>query len=219
MRIQSISTDPAYQAQCRAAAEFVAGDLGSLGFETAVRPTAGHPVVVGKGGGGSAGPQVLFYGHYDVQPVDPLDLWETPPFQPRIATLARWPQDHRRARRLRRQGSGDDLHRGLPRVQGGDRPFAVADHDDDRGRGGVRLEPSVRLRQGQCRRVPPRLRARLRHQHVGRRHARDHDLAARAGLRGGEAHLRRPRSAFRIVRRRRAEPATGAGEIARRAAR
>jgi len=88
MRIQSISTDPAYQAQCRAAAEFVAGDLGSLGFDAAVRPTAGHPVVVGKGGNGSAGPHVLFYGHYDVQPVDPLDLWETPPFSPRIATLA-----------------------------------------------------------------------------------------------------------------------------------
>ncbi len=87
MRIQSISTDPAYQAQCRAAAEFVAGDLGSLGFETGVRPTAGHPVVVGKGGGGAAGPHVLFYGHYDVQPVDPLDLWETPPFSPRLATL------------------------------------------------------------------------------------------------------------------------------------
>ncbi len=86
MRIQSISTDPAYQAQCRAAAEFVAHDLGSLGFETGVRPTAGHPVVVGKGGG-AAGPHVLFYGHYDVQPVDPLDLWETPPFSPRLATL------------------------------------------------------------------------------------------------------------------------------------
>jgi acetylornithine deacetylase/succinyl-diaminopimelate desuccinylase-like protein len=87
LRIQSISTDPAFAAQCRAAAEFVAGDLSSLGFDTGVRPTAGHPVVVGKGGNGSAGPHVLFYGHYDVQPVDPLDLWETPPFSPRIATL------------------------------------------------------------------------------------------------------------------------------------
>jgi acetylornithine deacetylase/succinyl-diaminopimelate desuccinylase-like protein len=87
LRIQSISTDPAFAAQCQAAAQFVAGDLGSLGFDTGVRPTAGHPVVVGKGGEGSAGPRVLFYGHYDVQPVDPLDLWETPPFSPRIATL------------------------------------------------------------------------------------------------------------------------------------
>jgi acetylornithine deacetylase/succinyl-diaminopimelate desuccinylase-like protein len=87
LRIQSISTDPAFAAQCRAAAQFVAGDLDSLGFDSGVRPTAGHPVVVGKGGNGAAGPRVLFYGHYDVQPVDPLDLWETPPFVPRIATL------------------------------------------------------------------------------------------------------------------------------------
>jgi acetylornithine deacetylase/succinyl-diaminopimelate desuccinylase-like protein len=87
LRIQSISTDPAFAAQCRAAAQFVAGDLASLGFDSSVRPTAGHPVVVGKGGNGAAGPRVLFYGHYDVQPVDPLDLWETPPFAPRIATL------------------------------------------------------------------------------------------------------------------------------------
>src|SRR6202040_4440561 len=56
-------------------------------FDTGVRPTAGHPVVVGKGGG-SAGPHVLFYGHYDVQPVDPLELWETPPFSPRLVTRA-----------------------------------------------------------------------------------------------------------------------------------
>ena len=53
LRIQSISTDPAYKDQCRAAAEYVAGDLGSLGFDTSVRPTAGHPVVVGTGGAGS----------------------------------------------------------------------------------------------------------------------------------------------------------------------
>jgi acetylornithine deacetylase/succinyl-diaminopimelate desuccinylase-like protein len=87
MRIQSISTDPAYRQQCRAAAEHVARDLDSLGLAADLRPTPGHPVVVGKGGNGS-GPRVLFYGHYDVQPVDPLDLWEAPPFAPRLAELA-----------------------------------------------------------------------------------------------------------------------------------
>jgi acetylornithine deacetylase/succinyl-diaminopimelate desuccinylase-like protein len=86
LRIQSVSTDPAYAQHCRDAAEFVSNDLASLGFETSVRPTGGHPVVVGKAPNGS-GPRVLFYGHYDVQPVDPLDLWETPPFEPRITTL------------------------------------------------------------------------------------------------------------------------------------
>ena len=86
LRIPSISTDPAYAAHCQTAANHVAADLKSLGFATEIRPTGGHPVVVGKAANG-AGPRVLFYGHYDVQPVDPLDLWETPPFEPRIATL------------------------------------------------------------------------------------------------------------------------------------
>jgi len=94
LRIQSVSTDPAYAGQCRVAAEHVAADLRTLGFETSVRPTEGHPIVVGKSRHGAAGasgnghgPRVLFYGHYDVQPVDPLDLWKTPPFEPRVETL------------------------------------------------------------------------------------------------------------------------------------
>lgn len=87
LRIASVSTDPAYKDQCRAAAEHVASDLRSIGFDATVRPTEGHPVVVGKSNSAS-GPRVLFYGHYDVQPVDPLDLWKTPPFEPRIETLA-----------------------------------------------------------------------------------------------------------------------------------
>jgi acetylornithine deacetylase/succinyl-diaminopimelate desuccinylase-like protein len=86
LRIASVSTDPAFKDQCRAAAEHVAADLKSIGFEASVRPTAGHPVVVGKSNG-AAGPRVLFYGHYDVQPVDPLSQWKTPPFEPRIETL------------------------------------------------------------------------------------------------------------------------------------
>ncbi len=86
LRIASISTDPAYKKDCRAAADHVAADLASIGFEASVRPTAGHPIVVAKANG-VPGPKVLFYGHYDVQPVDPLDLWKTPPFEPRIETL------------------------------------------------------------------------------------------------------------------------------------
>src|SRR5216683_5060261 len=88
LRIQSISTDPAYKDQCQSAAEHVARDLSGIGFKTSIRPTDGHPIVVGKGGDANGkAPRVLFYGHYDVQPVDPLDLWETPPFSPRITTL------------------------------------------------------------------------------------------------------------------------------------
>jgi len=87
LRIQSVSTDPAYAQHCRAAADSVADDLARIGFAVDVRPTPGHPVVIGKSGNGRA-PRALFYGHYDVQPVDPLDLWETSPFEPRIASLA-----------------------------------------------------------------------------------------------------------------------------------
>ncbi|MGP0094428.1 MAG: M20/M25/M40 family metallo-hydrolase [Xanthobacteraceae bacterium] len=89
LRIASISTDPAYSLQCRLAADHVAADLAGIGFATDIRPTGGYPVVIGRSGNGANGsaPHVLFYGHYDVQPVDPLDLWDTPPFEPRIATL------------------------------------------------------------------------------------------------------------------------------------
>ena len=85
LRIKSISTDPVYQDACRSAAEHLAADLRTVGFASEVRPTAGHPVVLAKSNGD--GRRALFYGHYDVQPVDPLDLWHTPPFEPRIATL------------------------------------------------------------------------------------------------------------------------------------
>src|ERR1043165_315484 len=88
IRIPSISTDSAYKEFCRAAADHVAKDLATLGLESAVRPTAGHPVVTAKSNGAAnGGPGVLFYGPYDVQPVDPLDLWKTPPFEPKIESL------------------------------------------------------------------------------------------------------------------------------------
>jgi len=90
VRIPSISTDSAFKDSCKAAADFVAKDLESLGFDATVRPTAGHPVVTATSNGATApnnGPRVLFYGHYDVQPVDPLNLWSTPPFEPKVGSL------------------------------------------------------------------------------------------------------------------------------------
>jgi acetylornithine deacetylase/succinyl-diaminopimelate desuccinylase-like protein len=82
LAIKSISTDPAYAAECRRAAEWLVADLQSIGFDASVRDTPGHPMVVGHHDG--EGPHVLFYGHYDVQPVDPLDLWKADPFAPAL---------------------------------------------------------------------------------------------------------------------------------------
>ena len=89
LRIKSISAEPAFAGECQAAAEHLAKDLGTIGFEAKVRPTAGHPAVVGKSNGHSgAKSHVLFYGHYDVQPVDPLDLWHRLPFEPVVTDHA-----------------------------------------------------------------------------------------------------------------------------------
>ncbi|GLQ54281.1 M20/M25/M40 family metallo-hydrolase [Devosia nitrariae] len=86
LRIKSISTDPAYAKDCRQAAEWLAQALGQEGFEAFVRPTPGHPMVVAHDRS-AEGPHVLFYGHYDVQPVDPVELWNTDPFEPQIVAL------------------------------------------------------------------------------------------------------------------------------------
>lgn len=96
LKIPSISTDPAYKDHCIAAAEWAASQLRTCGFEAAVIPTGdpnhagdlskggGHPIVLAhcEGSPDYKGPHVLFYGHYDVQPVDPVSLWESDPFQP-----------------------------------------------------------------------------------------------------------------------------------------
>ena len=81
LEIPSIGTDPAYNAQTRAAAEWLRADLEGLGFKAELRETGGHPVVLAHRPKLGA-PHALFYGHYDVQPVDPVSLWDTDPFKP-----------------------------------------------------------------------------------------------------------------------------------------
>jgi acetylornithine deacetylase/succinyl-diaminopimelate desuccinylase-like protein len=90
LRIESISTDPAYAPQCVRAADWLVETLTALGFDASVRATEGHPMVVAHYTPDDmqpGTPHVLFYGHYDVQPVDPLELWETPPFEPQRAKV------------------------------------------------------------------------------------------------------------------------------------
>jgi acetylornithine deacetylase/succinyl-diaminopimelate desuccinylase-like protein len=103
LRIPSISTDPAYKQECEAAADWLVADLASLGVAAEKRPTPGHPMVVGHidGPEGADTPHLLFYGHYDVQPVDPLNLWDTDPFAPEI-------QDTDTGRVIRARGASDD---------------------------------------------------------------------------------------------------------------
>ncbi len=99
LRIPSISTDPAYAGECDKAADWLVTDLQSLGIKAEKRATPGHPMVVGHVEGD--GPHLLFYGHYDVQPVDPLELWTNDPFDPRI-------EDTPKGRVIRGRGSSDD---------------------------------------------------------------------------------------------------------------
>ncbi|MEO0426114.1 MAG: M20/M25/M40 family metallo-hydrolase [Pseudomonadota bacterium] len=101
LKIPSVSTDPAFAAHCKAAADWLVDDLRSMGFAAAAHATAGHPIVLATDHD-SDGPHVLFYGHYDVQPADPYELWEGDPFVPALVTR---PDG---AAHIRARGASDD---------------------------------------------------------------------------------------------------------------
>jgi acetylornithine deacetylase/succinyl-diaminopimelate desuccinylase-like protein len=98
LRIPSISTSPENKADVERCANFVASQITAAGMQKVqVFPTAGHPLVYGECLGAPGKPTVLIYGHYDVQPVDPIELWESPPFDPAI-----------RGGRIYARGAADD---------------------------------------------------------------------------------------------------------------
>jgi acetylornithine deacetylase/succinyl-diaminopimelate desuccinylase-like protein len=105
LRIPSISTDPSYDAETRRCAEWLVDELRGLGFEAEAAKTIGHPMVVarhpGVGPDASKRPRILYYGHYDVQPADPLELWKSPPFEPVLV-------DGPRGKRVVARGAVDD---------------------------------------------------------------------------------------------------------------
>ena len=98
LRIPSISASPEHSSDMTRAAEFAVEKMKSLGMTNAkVMPTGGHPVAYAEWLGAPGAPTVLVYGHYDVQPADPLDLWSSPPFEPQV-----------RGNELYARGSADD---------------------------------------------------------------------------------------------------------------
>ena len=101
LSIDSISTDPAHAGACRRAADHLVDDLVSIGFAAARHDTPGHPMVLGRLDGPPDAPHLLFYGHYDVQPVDPLALWHRPPFEPALEETPDGPV-------IRARGAADD---------------------------------------------------------------------------------------------------------------
>lgn len=87
----------------RRAADWLVRDLQTMGFNAQSAKTKGHPMVLAHhpGAGGSDAPRVLYYGHYDVQPADPIELWESPPFEPVIV-------DSPHGKRVVARGAVDD---------------------------------------------------------------------------------------------------------------
>ncbi len=84
LRIPSISAQPDHAGDCRRAADWAAEHLRGSGFSARICETGGHPVVIADHPGTGNGPHLLYYGHYDVQPAEPLELWDSPPFEPTI---------------------------------------------------------------------------------------------------------------------------------------
>lgn len=104
LRIPSVSADPKFKGDVLSAAEFVKDSLISAGADKVeVCPTAGYPIVYGEKIIDPSLPTVLVYGHYDVQPADPYDLWDSPPFEPVIKKTEMHPEGAIFAR-----GSADD---------------------------------------------------------------------------------------------------------------
>jgi acetylornithine deacetylase/succinyl-diaminopimelate desuccinylase-like protein len=104
LAIPSISTDPAYHEPCLQAADWCASSLREIGFTARVEPTGGKPMVVAHWRGTDPGsrPHVLFYGHYDVQPPDPLEAWTAPPFEAQLV------EDPKHGQIIVARGASDD---------------------------------------------------------------------------------------------------------------
>ena len=199
LRIPSISTDPAYAGDCRRAAEWLRGDLdGASASRRRVRETLGHPVVLGHAAEARRAARPVLRplrraAGRSARPVGDAAL--------RAAHRRRCADGRkviRGARRLRRQGPGHDLPRGLPRLEGDDGELPVGITVLIEGAEENGSQGPARIARGQQGRAQGRFRARLRHRHVGPRHAaRSRPRCAASSTAEIIVALRRPRPAFR----------------------
>ena len=202
LAIPSISALPQHKGDVARCAEWTAKHLERIGL-TSVRliETPGNPVVYGEWLGAEGAPTILFYGHYDVQPVDPLDKWISPPFE---ATV--------RDGEIYARGSADDkgqifMHFKAIEAWLKSDGLASGEHQGvHRGRGGSRLDAPRRLRAREPRDAEGQRRGDLRFADVRSRHPVDLLRPARPGVLPDRRHGHELRSALRLVRRRRGEP-------------
>ena len=208
LRIPSVSAKSEHNGDTRAPPSGFATASADAGLEPAIHDTPGHPVVLGEWrGAGDDAPTVLIYGHYDVQPPEPLDEWESPPFEPTERdgkVFARGSADdkgqlymHVKALEAHLKANGS-----LPRER----------HRPGRGRGGGRLGEPGALREAERGAAGLRPRRHLRLQHVRRGHALGALLPAGAGLLRDPREGRPLRPPLRPVRRARGEPGQRPGE-------
>ena len=210
LRIASVSADSRHKDDVRRAADWVAGQFRALDFATELIPTAGHPIVFAQSAVVPNAPTVLVYGHYDVQPPDPLGEWITPPFEPT-----------RRDGNLYARGATDDKGQMLTHVKSAEAWIKTA------GKLPLNLkfliEGEEEVGSDKCLRVPRKANEeagvrRGRHQRlqpVRPRPAGDHLRAEGSGLLRAAADRPEARPALRHVRRRGDESGQCAGEDAR----
>ena len=142
VRFPSVSAQPAHRADMAACAEWLVKHCQQIGLEAEIRPTAGHPVVVAKTQR-TGKPSYLVYGHYDVQPPEPFELWKSPPFEPRLEGRRSF-----RARRVRQQRPKPRPFKRRRSLSENRHRTAVRFDFCDRGRGGGRQQTSGGISQG-----------------------------------------------------------------------
>ena len=201
LRIPSVSTKSEHKPDIERAARWVAEKLRAAGLENIeIVPTKMHPLVYGESLQAPGKPTVLFYGHYDVQPAEPLDLWTTPAFEPTV-----------RDGNLYGRGTADDkgqvhIHiKALERSAKLPRQAAHQREGDDRRRGRSRQRESVGFRAAQSGATQGGRAGRLRHLHARQGRALDHLRLARLELLPDRGDRTGAGSPFRSFRRRRAE--------------